>query len=94
MPKTPQEDTLTFEQAMERIQSTIEAMENDSLPLEKMIEKYEEGIKLIRFCESKLTMAEKKIHIITQKAQGQTDESHFLPPSIPNSGDTTPSLQS
>lgn len=41
-------------------------MESGKLPLEKTIEKYQEGIKLISFCQNKLDKYEKVITAITE----------------------------
>jgi len=61
---------LTFEQAIERLEKIVAEMEAAELPLEDVLKKYEEGTRLVRFCNQKLEEAEKKIEILTRKADG------------------------
>lgn len=51
----------TFEEAVERLEELIEAMEDGSSPLNELVAKYEEGSKLLRECQSQLREAELKI---------------------------------
>jgi exodeoxyribonuclease VII small subunit len=69
----------TFESAMKRLEQIVEAMESDQLPLEDLIVRYEEGIRLVQVCETKLKTAEKKIEVITRKAQGKPELTPFEP---------------
>jgi exodeoxyribonuclease VII small subunit len=61
---------LTFEQAIARLEKIVADMEAAELPLEDVLKKYEEGTRLVRFCSQKLEEAEKKIEILTKKADG------------------------
>lgn len=51
----------TFEEAVERLEELIEAMEDGSAPLAELVAKYEEGSKILRECQSQLRAAELKI---------------------------------
>jgi exodeoxyribonuclease VII small subunit len=73
----------SFENAMERLEQIVEQMESDKLPLETLLERYEEGTKLVRFCSEKLTAAEKRIEIITRNAAGKAEVTEFDPSSAP-----------
>jgi len=57
-------------------------MDTDELPLEDLIVRYEEGIQLVQVCEAKLKAAEKKIEMITRKAQGPVELAEFAPPDM------------
>ena len=61
---------LTFEQAIERLERIVADMEAAELPLEDVLKKYEEGTRLVRFCNQKLEEAEKKIEVLTRKVDG------------------------
>ena len=63
-------DSLTFEQAIERLEKIVADMEAAELPLEDVLKKYEEGTRLVRFCSVKLEEAEKKIELLTKKSDG------------------------
>jgi exodeoxyribonuclease VII small subunit len=61
---------LTFEQAIQRLEKIVADMEGAELPLEDVLKKYEEGTRLVQFCSQKLEEAEKKIELLTKKADG------------------------
>ena len=54
-------EDVTFEAAVEKLESIVEEMESDELPLEKLLVRYEEGAKLVKACEEKLRAAELKV---------------------------------
>ncbi|NQU10997.1 exodeoxyribonuclease VII small subunit [bacterium] len=68
-PKT-KDDGLSFEQAIHRLEQIVAEMESAELPLEDVLHKYEEGTRLVRMCGQKLEEAEKKIELLTKKADG------------------------
>ncbi|MGO9245027.1 MAG: exodeoxyribonuclease VII small subunit [Verrucomicrobiia bacterium] len=63
-------NALTFEQAIDRLEIIVADMEAAELPLEDVLKKYEEGTRLVRFCNQKLEEAEKKIEVLTKKTDG------------------------
>lgn len=46
-------------------------MESDELPLETLIARYEQGMKLVQFCQAKLAEAELKIQQLEKTASGE-----------------------
>ncbi len=64
---------------MERLEHIVEEMESDKLPLEDLLKRYEEGVKLARVCEEKLKSAEQRIEIITRNAAGAPQIEEFEP---------------
>ena len=52
---------LTFEQALARLDGTVEALESGGLSLEESTRLYEEGIGLARLCSEALASAELRI---------------------------------
>jgi exodeoxyribonuclease VII small subunit len=60
-----------FEQAMKRLEEIVEQMESGELPLEDLIVRYEEGMKLVKVCQERLASAEKRIEIITRNSAGK-----------------------
>jgi exodeoxyribonuclease VII small subunit len=78
--KTPAKSSEeTFENAMNRLERIVEQMESDQLPLEELLARYEEGVKLVQVCEEKLAGAEKRIEIITRNAAGEPQIEPFEP---------------
>jgi exodeoxyribonuclease VII small subunit len=60
-----------FEEALKKLESIVEAMESDDLPLETLLAKYEEGAKLVKICQGKLAEAELKIQQLEKNATGE-----------------------
>ena len=63
--------TVPFEEALEKLESIVEGMESGDLPLESLLAKYEEGVKLARVCQDKLAEAELKIQQLEKTAAGE-----------------------
>ena len=59
---------LTFEEAMTTLEQIVTAIEEGDVPLEESIEKYADGIKLIKQCRTILDDAEKKIQLLAKGA--------------------------
>jgi exodeoxyribonuclease VII small subunit len=55
---------LTFEKAIEELESLVARMEEGKLPLEESLAAYQRGAQLIRFCESKLADAQARIAVL------------------------------
>ena len=62
---------IPFEQALGKLETIVESMEGDELPLETLLERYEEGTKLAMLCQKKLAEAELKIQQLEKKANGE-----------------------
>lgn len=60
----------TFEESMARIEEIVGLLEEGKTGLDKSMELYEEGIRLIRACTSALDVAERKIRILQRKKDG------------------------
>ncbi len=54
-----------FEAALASLEEIVAEMENGELPLDRLIERYEEGIRLVKLCDEKLAEAEQKIEVLT-----------------------------
>jgi exodeoxyribonuclease VII small subunit len=68
-----------FEQAMKRLEEIVEKMEAGDLPLEELIDRYEEGMKLVKICQDRLAAAEQRIEIITRNSAGKPVVKEFEP---------------
>ena len=60
-----------FEEALQKLETVVEAMESDDLPLETLLARYEEGAKLVKICQEKLAEAELKIQKLEKNAAGE-----------------------
>ena len=60
-----------LEKALTDLEEIVEELESGDLPLEKAMQKFEEGIKLTRGCQAALKEAEQKVEILLQSAGGE-----------------------
>ena len=51
----------TFEDAMAKLETIVQAMQNNELPLEEALSAYKEGCQLVQFCQKKLTAVEEQL---------------------------------
>ena len=70
-PSPAKAGSLPFEEALKKLESIVEAMESEELPLETLLTKYEEGTQLARACQEKLADAEVKIQQLEKLANGE-----------------------
>lgn len=61
------EKQLSFDKALAQLEKIVQDMESGSLPLEKMMEQFEEGMRLIALCSVKLEEVERKIEVLAKK---------------------------
>ena len=64
-------EEISFEDAAEKLEFIVEAMESDDLPLEKLLVQYEEGAKMLKICEGKLEKAGKRITQLEKSLGGE-----------------------
>ena len=62
---------LTFEQAMEKLEAIVSAMEQGGVPLDEMIAKFEEGAAIAADCQGKLASLKKKMEILVKDRDGK-----------------------
>ena len=62
----------TFEAASARLDELIREMEGGSLPLDQMISAFEEGRKLVAFCNAKLTEVQQRVEKIKEAEEKGT----------------------
>ena len=64
-------EAMPFETALRKLESIVEAMEEGDLPLESLLEQYEQGTGLVKTCQAKLEEAELKIKKLEKNAGGE-----------------------
>jgi exodeoxyribonuclease VII small subunit len=62
---------LSFERAMDELESIVKRLEDGKVPLEESVAIYERGEALKRRCEELLRQAEARVDKITTDANGQ-----------------------
>lgn len=61
---------LSFEAALEKLETIVESMESGEVPLAELLAKFEEGTKLLKVCETRLKDAELKIEQLKKQKDG------------------------
>lgn len=64
------EAQLSFETALEKLESIVESMESGEVPLADLLAKFEEGTRLLKICETRLKDAELKIEQLKKQKDG------------------------
>lgn len=62
-----------FEQAIAELELIVEQIENNEVKLEAALEKYQQGMALVRFCQEKLTEVEQKVKILDTDTESLKD---------------------
>lgn len=60
-----------FETSLKKLEEIVKELEEGELTLEQSLERYEKGIRLARFCSTKLEEAEKRIEMLQKDEQGE-----------------------
>ena len=83
-------ETPSFEEALAGLETIVEAMEHEQLPLEELVAYYEKGSILIERCEAVLQAARGRIELITLRNRDEIqsdsdagDDTAFPTPSGP-----------
>jgi exodeoxyribonuclease VII small subunit len=69
VPKTDNSE-ITFEEGIQKLEAIVDAMESGDLPLETLMKQFEDGTKLAKLCQEKLSQAEVRIQQIEQSSGG------------------------
>ena len=66
-----QED-LNFEDAVEQLSIIVNTMENSDVDLDNIIENYQKGLSLLKFCQDKIKNAEFQLTEVSSEASTQS----------------------
>jgi exodeoxyribonuclease VII small subunit len=62
--------TVDLEKSLADLEALVAELESGDLPLEKAMQKFEQGIELTRGCQSALQDAEQKVQVLLKSAGG------------------------
>ncbi len=80
--------SLKFEQALARLEEIVSSIEAGDIGLEESIERYQEGMGLIRHCRTVLSEAELRIQKLQADSEGQLKAEPFEPEADSSEGET------
>ena len=72
-----EEKTVSFEDAMKRLDVIAEELAKDGVKIEDALTLYEEGVGLVRECNKILENTERKIKMLQISASGEITETDF-----------------
>ena len=75
--KNNEPQTRSFEASLEALEEIVRKLERGDLPLEQSLEFFEQGIRLSRECQERLSQAERRIEILLRDNQGRPVVSAF-----------------
>ena len=67
-----------LEKSLADLEALVEELEGGELPLEKALQKFEEGIRLTRGCQAALKDAEQRVEILLKSAGGEEVLEDFI----------------
>ena len=67
----------TFESSLEALEEIVGKLERGDRPLEESLELFEQGIRLSRECQERLSQAERRIEVLLRDQQGRPVVSAF-----------------
>jgi len=60
-----------FETSLTALERIVRDMEQGDLPLEKSLELFEQGVRLSRECQERLSEAERRVEVLLRDAEGR-----------------------
>jgi len=67
----------TFEKAMQQLEKIVADLEAGDIPLDKALQKFEEGMSLSKYCADRLDETEKKVSLLVADSRGQLEAHDF-----------------
>ncbi len=68
------DENMTFEAAMARLEEIVRLLESGNAPLDVSLSLYEEGVALVRLCNTRLDHAEQRVKILSFSESGEVTE--------------------
>ena len=68
----------SFEAALKRLEGVLDSLEHGDLALEESLAAFEEGVRLVKFCQQKLNEVEKRVELLLKDDAGKFFTRPFL----------------
>lgn len=69
----------SFEEALRELEGIVNRLEQGDLPLEEALKFFEDGVKLSRYCHTKLDEAQKRVDVLLKDERGKMTAQPFEP---------------
>lgn len=70
-------ENLKFEKAMEKLEEILSSLEGGNLSLDEALEAYDEALKLVKVCNSRLSDAEARVKMLVKSSDGTVSDCPF-----------------
>ena len=70
--------TITFESALQKLEETVDKLEEGSIPLDEALTTFESGVRWSRECKKFLENAEQRIETILKNENGEYEQKEFV----------------
>ena len=61
---------VSFEEALARLEVIVNSLESGKAPLDESLTLFEEGVRLVKLCNTKLDSAEQKVKVLVSTENG------------------------
>lgn len=79
-PRPNQDEELSFDQALRRLEELADRLEAGEVPLEEALQAYEEAVGLFTFCRQRLQRIEQRIEQLSEELDGTLVTEPLEPP--------------
>ena len=79
MAKQEKEWSGSFEEAMARLEQIVSTLEEGKTGLDESLSIYEEGVRLVKYCQQTLDKAEQRVRILIKNEEGEMGDAPFAP---------------
>lgn len=68
---------MAFEEHLRRLESIVDQIDNDALPLDGALALFQEGVELLRLAAEELSTAEARVKVLVEQADGLFETRDF-----------------
>jgi exodeoxyribonuclease VII small subunit len=70
MPPTPDSTAPSFEARLERLETIVEQLDDEGVPLDRALTLFEEGVRELKAAQAQLAQAEATLKVLVEQADG------------------------
>lgn len=78
MVKVKKNSVVSFEQGIEKLEQIINDLDKNDVPLDRALELFDQGIGLVKHCNSLLNSAEEQIKVLLEDKNGEFMTEQFM----------------
>lgn len=65
---------MSYDEAVARLETIVQLLENENTPIEKSLDLFKEGIEITNFCQKKLADIEKEISVLNMTVKEEVED--------------------